>query len=119
MDKYTDLLIRLEKAQCDYPDTHVLIGQTRTAIKSQQATITELRENAITEVRATFESDAIEAWKKANAEQQATITELQAEVRAKDIIISNLVGVALESEYGPYYVDYFYPELLKKKGERR
>ena len=43
MSNYTDLLIRLEKAQRDYPDTHVLLGQTRTAIGQLQADVERYR----------------------------------------------------------------------------
>ena len=41
-DNTNDLLVRLEKAQREYPDTHVLIGQTRTALESLQTKVEEM-----------------------------------------------------------------------------
>jgi len=42
MDNIKELLVRLEKAQREYPETHVLLGQTRTAVVALQAKVEEL-----------------------------------------------------------------------------
>ena len=57
-------------------------------IESQQATITELtadREDCIREVRDTFESAAIEAWKKDNADLRAKVEELKKPVEDGEV----------------------------------
>jgi hypothetical protein len=64
MSNYTDLLIRLEKAQRDYPDTHVLLGQTRTAIgKLREAICIYMRdEHEHHEDEITNDDEAIERF---------------------------------------------------------
>jgi len=42
MDNIKELLVRLEKAQREYPETHVLLGQTRTAVVALQDKVEEL-----------------------------------------------------------------------------
>lgn len=41
-DKYTDLDTKLEIVQREYPELHVLIGQTRTAITKLEAVLDRL-----------------------------------------------------------------------------
>ena len=56
------------------------LKKSRTMHRRSCEETLRLREDAITEVRSTFESDAIEAWKKANAELQAKIDELEGKI---------------------------------------
>ena len=101
-----------EKVEELKTDLHYCNGVSDLAMKHRdfaEAKVEENRDDCIQEIRDTFESDAIDSWKKANAELQAKVEKLETTVK-------DLVGVAQDSSYGRHYLRTHYPEL-KQEGE--